>query len=125
MVGLNPNLGIMPYKDPEKQKAAVARYFKENQTRLQAVLQSRRALWRQFIHETKHNKPCVDCHEIFPHYILDFDHLPGFEKKFNVSNASNASSLQAIQDEVKKCELVCANCHRHRTFMRLAKEKKG
>jgi hypothetical protein len=63
--------------------------------------------------------PCVDCGESDP-VVLDFDHLPGFEKRFTISRAVGAStrSWKAIHAEIEKCEVVCANCHRRRTAAR-------
>lgn len=63
--------------------------------------------------------PCVDCGEADP-VVLDFDHLPGFEKRFEIARAVNAStrSWSSILTEIAKCEVVCANCHRRRTAMR-------
>lgn len=63
--------------------------------------------------------PCLDCGHRFPLVCMDFDHVRG-EKKFNVSQAYNvAGSWQKIIDEIAKCEIVCANCHRIRTQTRL------
>lgn len=68
----------------------------------------------------KEGKPCKDCGECYPHYVMDFDHLPNFQKSENVSKMKNSSfSAKAIIEEIKKCELVCANCHRERTWKRL------
>lgn len=63
--------------------------------------------------------PCVDCGEQDP-VVLDFDHLPGFEKRFTISRAVGAStrSWDSILAEIAKCEVVCANCHRRRTAAR-------
>ncbi len=59
----------------------------------------------------KEGKPCLDCGGSFPHYVLDFDHRPGEEKKYNVGSVHTRSALQA---EIAKCDLVCSNCHRIR-----------
>ncbi|MFY9714573.1 MAG: hypothetical protein WAK00_13965 [Microbacterium sp.] len=63
--------------------------------------------------------PCVDCGETDP-VVLDFDHLPGLPKKFEVARAVNASTRawSTIAAEIMKCEVVCANCHRRRTARR-------
>lgn len=109
----------MPYKDPQKQKAAQARYFQENKERLLQQQTNKRSLWRRRIQEIKEATPCADCGESFPHYVMDFDHLPGSGKRFNISNQlGRFTSLADLELEIAKCQVVCANCHRHRTFMR-------
>lgn len=57
--------------------------------------------------------------------VLDFDHLPGVDKKFEISRAVNAStrSWARIEKEIPKCEVVCANCHRRRTSARAGHRK--
>ena len=47
---------------------------------------------------------------------LDFDHREGEVKEFDISHASR--SRDAILNEMAKCDVVCANCHRHRTWLR-------
>ena len=64
------------------------------------------------------NKPCKDCGESYPHYCMDFDHIAN--KDFNVSWAiAHSWSREKIVKEIEKCELVCAICHRKRTYNRL------
>jgi protein-arginine kinase activator protein McsA len=71
-----------------------------------------------FVIELK-NAPCVDCGNRFHHAAMDFDHLPGFEKRASVSRlAEQVKSKSVILAEVAKCDLVCANCHRVRTYDR-------
>ena len=59
--------------------------------------------------------PCVDCGEA-DLVVLELDHLPEFEKKFEVSRAvgSSTRSWNSISSGIEKCEVVCANCHRRR-----------
>lgn len=59
--------------------------------------------------------PCVDCGETDP-LVLEFDHLGG--KEFNISRGLRNTSWQRLIDEIAKCEVVCANCHRRRTALR-------
>jgi hypothetical protein len=49
---------------------------------------------------------------------MTFDHLPGTNKRGHVSNLLYAGYRKVLLDEIAKCELVCANCHAVRTFMR-------
>ena len=66
------------------------------------------------------NSPCKDCGVSYPHYVMEFDHL--YNKKFQLSYASKENySKKKVLSEIEKCELVCANCHRARTFKRFNK----
>jgi hypothetical protein len=58
--------------------------------------------------------PCIDCGEQDP-VVLEFDHLR--DKSFAIGQALTRKSWQSI-DEIEKCEVVCANCHRRRTAER-------
>ena len=61
---------------------------------------------------------CADCGQRHPHYVMDFDHVPERGAKvFNLSRPSRVS-WAAIDAEMAKCDIVCANCHRERTFTR-------
>lgn len=59
--------------------------------------------------------PCVDCGETDP-VVLEFDHLG--DKSFTVTQGLAERRWQSILDEIAKCEVVCANCHRRRTSSR-------
>jgi hypothetical protein len=74
----------------------------------------RQKLWDYLL-----NHPCLDCGEADP-VVLDFDHLPEFEKKTNVSKlvSSGTWSWATVEAEIAKCEVVCSNCHRRRTANR-------
>ena len=51
-----------------------------------------------------------------PAHRTEFDHLR--DKAFNIGAALSRRNWQAILDEMTKCEVVCANCHRRRTALR-------
>ena len=61
------------------------------------------------------NNPCVDCGEKDIR-TLQFDHISPIEKKYNISDmVQNHVSESKIVEEIKKCEVRCANCHAKRT----------
>ena len=70
---------------------------------------------RLYLQEYKLSKGCADCGYKKHHAALDFDHI-GTDKLINVCNAK---SIEQAKKEIKKCEVVCANCHRIRTYKRL------
>ena len=57
--------------------------------------------------------PCVDCGETDP-IVLEFDHVRG-EKKINLSDMDGSYSIKLIEEEIAKCEVRCANCHKRKT----------
>ena len=68
------------------------------------------------------NCPCMDCGGVFPSYVMDFDHVRG-EKLFNIAEEMGRS-LKSLLAEAEKCDVVCSNCHRIRTYeRRMATEK--
>lgn len=67
-----------------------------------------------FLNRVK-SQPCADCGKTFHPVCMDFDH--SFDKKFNVSQAKSLS-IKSISKEIEKCEVVCSNCHRLRTYKR-------
>ena len=72
---------------------------------------------RAFITAAK-DVPCTDCGGIFPPEAMDFDHVVD-GKIANVSRLARSSNIRKVQEEIAKCEVVCACCHRIRTRLRL------
>ncbi len=118
-------LAGMPLKNPTERKRYHARYMKEvwyprnKQKHIGYVKRNKKEV-TDFIQRYKKAGKCADCGfsgKDFP-YVLDFDHKKDTaEKSFNIGNWSQAVlSTGAIRREMEKCELVCANCHRIRTF---------
>jgi len=70
----------------------------------------------------KEKSGCLDCKHFYPFYILDFDHTRG-TKVSNVGQMLDYFSVEDIMNEVAKCDVVCSNCHRERTYFRQNKTK--
>jgi len=76
----------------------------------------RRAYWTDY----KRRKGCLDCGER-DWRKLQFDHLPQFQKLFDIGSACKSTGVYTDQDielEVAKCEVVCDQCHLERTLLR-------
>ena len=73
---------------------------------------------RDFIAEAK-NVPCTDCGKQFPTCCMDFDHLDGTIKEYNIGQSLGRLGMPGLAKETAKCEVVCSNCHRIRTNIRL------
>lgn len=96
------------------------KYYKENKNSEIQRNYTRRNLVRTFIRWLK-EVPCADCEIRYPYYVMDFDHLE--DKEFLVSQYAWRRGLgtERIQKELMKCQVVCSNCHRIRTYNRKLK----
>ncbi len=94
-----------------------AEHYLRNKAEYIATSKASQHRLRDFIREFKDGKSCLDCNVAYPHYVMDFDHRDAAEKSFILSRGF-AYSKKRIVDEIAKCDLVCANCHRERTFSR-------
>jgi ssDNA-binding Zn-finger/Zn-ribbon topoisomerase 1 len=63
------------------------------------------------------DRPCLACGKTFPPFVMQFDHRDASAKKFLVCR-TRLSSRNRILEEAAKCDIVCPNCHRDRTFRR-------
>lgn len=71
----------------------------------------------QWIRDLKETVACDDCGRNFPHFVMDFDHVRGV-KIDGIASFRRRMMWKALRDEIKKCDIVCANCHRVRTHPR-------
>ena len=94
-------------------------YYSINRERIIGnIIQRNKAIKKNnliFIMSYFSENPCVDCGETNP-IVLEFDHRDREEKKYNISEMLNhGSSVESIKEEIKKCDVRCANCHKIRT----------
>src|SRR5687767_2079081 len=98
----------MPYKDPAKQKAAQAEWFQKNKEKQYERNRHSERTMAKYLREQK-EKPCADCGESYPYYVMQFDHI-GTDKVMEVGKLARQASMATVVAEVAKCEVVCANC---------------
>jgi hypothetical protein len=111
----------MPSKDPEKRREAVRRwYLNHRDEQIRRVKKTSQKI-REQVYAYKAARPCTDCGVQYPHYVMEFDHVRG-EKLANVADMINRNCTLKVWQEIEKCELVCANCHRCRTHARKNKD---
>lgn len=88
-------------------KACENQYFREH---------SLQVYWK-----FKEDNPCTDCGGFFPHYVMEFDHMMGDERPRSKRGfADRVRTVEAILRKMERdrVELVCANCHKARTWVR-------
>ncbi|NBV78237.1 hypothetical protein EBR66_08825 [bacterium] len=95
------------YGDPNLLEQKRKRLLKENIKRRQQRCQ-------EYLFAILKNSQCCDCGMANP-IVLEFDHRIPEEKYKGISEILNVGSIEVLKEEVAKCDIVCANCHRIRT----------
>ena len=106
----------MAYRNIEDQRAASKKHYYLNKKTYLERNKRYRSEIRKFVQSVKESAPCADCGKGYPYYIMDFDHLR--DKDFNINYLSSTGRIGSLKKEIKKCDIVCANCHRERTYKR-------
>lgn len=71
---------------------------------------------RRWVYEQKRNsKGCSRCPEVDPR-CLDFHHVRGRKRATVARLLADGRSKGIIAEEIEKCKLLCANCHRKRHY---------
>ena len=105
----------MPYKDKSKQKKAQQEWYKRNKE----LVSTRR--YKHHKRYKKRNKLLAERYKVFVGcrvcgynkcpQALDFHHL--HNKKDAVGSMLNSAyALRTIKEEIRKCVVLCAICHR-------------
>jgi len=105
----------MPYKDVSVRKSKHKEYsrkhyegnYAKRREQLNARRQELKAEWVRF----KSTVKCTKCG--FDHHAaLDFHHEDPAEKEYNVNRLVSDGRFKKAYEEIKKCIVLCANCHR-------------
>jgi hypothetical protein len=111
----------LSYKSKADQAAASRKYYEKHKDKAKAAAREwnkqQYKLIKGYVEQYKREHPCVDCGEGDP-IVLDFDHVRGV-KRFSVANAARGKhAMSTVIEEIAKCEVRCANCHRRVTHKR-------
>ena len=79
--------------------------------------EARRNRNRQYLFDVLKDAECGHCQESNP-IVLEFNHIRGIKINNVTELVSQLYSIKAIQEEIDKCEILCANCHRIKTWER-------
>ncbi len=106
----------MPYKDKQKQleykKAWNRRYYELNRDQERQRIVKRKQKISEWLANYKETLFCKTCGEKTA-ACLDFHHLEPRSKDFSVSQISSWGwGALKIEEEISKCVILCANCHR-------------
>ena len=110
----------MPYTDIAKRRECHKRYYLRNKELYYKKNVKRKTQLIDFVNALK-QKPCMDCGVQYQPQVMDFDHRDGKTKIAGINQMINLHSCSKakILAEINKCDLVCANCHRVRTYCRI------
>lgn len=78
-----------------------------------------RAPRQAIVDAAKRASGCMDC-GLHPEVleVLEFDHRPDEVKSFSISQRMSFGTIESLREEITKCDILCANCHRVRTVSR-------
>lgn len=105
----------MPHINPEERLKYQREYQRKwraaNKAKVKEIQKRHREKIKTIIHDAKIASGGCACGETDPR-CLDFHHHED-NKLFSVGEtASRVRSIQAVKDEIAKCKILCANCHR-------------
>lgn len=96
-------------------------HYAANKDRYKRIIRLRQhervARNRAKLFEVLKDSRCADCGEADP-VVLEFDHVRGTKLDAVSQMVARGSGWGTISTEISKCEVVCANCHRRRTYRR-------
>lgn len=105
-------------ENKEKILARQKEYYEKNKSHKIRVKRERIIEIRLQLNSLKESQPCDDCGLHYPSVCMDFDHRDPKQKVIGIAQAVNRGwSWEKLQTEIDKCDLVCSNCHRMRTFI--------
>lgn len=92
-------------------------HYKLNSDYYKQKTREKRKQIQKLLREYKDTVSCVDC-GIKDNRIIDFDHIDDNKDDAISTLVTKGFSWENILLEIRKCEPVCANCHRIRTHTR-------
>lgn len=110
-------------RDKEKLQRAQHEHYLNNKEKYKISMAASRQARLDFVFTIKKSTPCTDCFNYFHPCIMDFDHRDRSQKINKISQIVRSAGMKRLQQEIDKCDVVCANCHRMRTFLRIKEDE--
>jgi len=105
----------MPYKDEnvkkEFHKQRSREHYLKNQAEIKARTAERKKKFKEEWAQYKATLSCTRCGFNHP-AALDFHHVNPEEKEGNIHRFLSNGQHTKLKEELKKCIVLCANCHR-------------
>ena len=105
----------MPYKDENvrksKRKEYSRKHYEANKEKVKAASKLTKEITRARWNTFKCTLKCTKCGFNHP-AALDFHHEDPKKKEYNVHRLISNGSFDKAMEEVQKCIVLCANCHR-------------
>lgn len=91
----------------------IARYNKRSYQKGARYKWQRRRYWTG---KYKLAVGCESCGYNLHDVALDFDHIVPEDKCFSIGQGLTKRTLKEIVTEIRKCRVLCANCHRIKSY---------
>jgi len=101
----------MVKNSPEGNRIRSARYRKKHPDRAKAACKRNKANKMALVEEYKRSG-CVVCGYNKCSQALDLHHIDPSTKEDSIANLVCGSGIKKLEEELKKCIILCANCHR-------------
>ena len=95
-------------------RAYYKEYYQKNKTYYLLKAREQQLSLQRMINVLK-DVPCADCGVRYPPCVMDFHHPNPADKEKAVGWLRRCGSVAGLVREIKKCIVLCANCHRIRT----------
>ena len=93
-------------------------HYQRNKAYYIARAEANRKAKFDYVEGIKKRSKCADC-PVSDYRVLEFDHLPQFEKLGDIAKLlARGWTFKRLDSEIAKCEIVCSNCHKIRTWKR-------
>lgn len=101
----------------ECQKAYRRSHYLKNKDKYKDKANRYRSEFRKWFNsEIKAKLNCQDCSDT-RWWVLDFHHTDPSTKEIEISSLVSKCSKSWLMQELKKCVVLCASCHRHRHYI--------
>tara|TARA_Y100000310_G_C20682687_1_gene816936 strand:- start:2728 stop:3177 length:450 start_codon:yes stop_codon:yes gene_type:complete len=105
-----------PVRNKEKDLEASRSYRFNNKNKVNAKKRLQKKQKRDWLDQYKKSQSCKKCGEN-RWFCLDFHHMDSNEKEVGIADLVRSGyGFKRIKEEISKCIVLCANCHRHLHF---------